>query len=73
MERDGLGRIWIHARHARLPHGAFDVWRVDGSFLGTIPLTEPVRGFAIRGDRLIAWGEDANDESAAWSYRILPR
>jgi hypothetical protein len=73
IERDGVGRVWILARHAGMPHGAFDVWRVDGTFLGTIPIAEPVRSFAIQGDRLIAWGEDANDEPAAWRYRILLR
>lgn len=73
MERDGAGRVWLHAHHAGAPNGAFDVWRPDGTFLGSVAITEPIRAFAIHGDRLVAWGEDANDEPAVWSYRILPR
>lgn len=73
LERDGAGRIWVLAHHAGTTHGAFDIFAPTGNFLGTVRFTEPIRGFSIAGDRLVAWGEDANDEPALWRYRILPR
>jgi hypothetical protein len=73
LERDGAGRIWALAHHAGTTHGAFDIFSPAGSFLGTIRFAEPIRSFSISGDRLVAWGEDANDEPALWSYRILQR
>lgn len=73
MERDGTGRIWVLAQHAGSSHGLFDVFAPTGAFLGTVRFTEPITGFSITGDRMVAWGEDANDEPALWNYRILPR
>jgi hypothetical protein len=73
LDRDGAGRIWVHAQHAGTTHGAFDIFAPAGAYLATVRFREPIRGFAIGGEWMVAWGEDENGEPALWRYRIGSR
>jgi hypothetical protein len=66
---DGAERVWLRPT---VPDGSgamFDVFQPDAKFLGTVRVVESLVGFAIRGNRVVGWGEDPDGLPAVWVYR----
>lgn len=67
---DGQGRLWVMPQVTGDSPRHADVFAEDGRLLASHVLAGRPDHFAVRGDRLLTWGETEDGEPAAWVYRI---
>jgi hypothetical protein len=66
---DGRQRLWLRPTVGSGP-AILDAFAPDGRHLGTLRLGESLQGFAVRGDRMLGWGEDEDGAPVAYVYRV---
>jgi len=68
---DGRGRLWVQLNPEEGAPGALDVFTADGAYRATVPVDPAERMLRIRGEWLLAAGENDIGEPILTIYRIL--
>ena len=71
LQYDDAGRLWVRTARGGLARTIFDLFDVDGRFLGEMELPVAVAAYDIAGDHLLAAvrGEDDVPQISLWRIR----